>query len=387
MKKNIAIITDIGFQKKELDIFFVQDIKKYFNVYVFDFTKVFNPKLYKIVKKKKIKFKNLYEISSFENFEKLFLSNYFVTTINHISNYELMLKINDFFLANKLSLTHIQNHYVLQVKKNFFQKIYNLFFSFLDKKRLVGKLRYLNFKHKNNFHLSNIFISGLKGLNDSAIGNQTKVIRAHSREYDYHLKCRSIKKNKNFKFNYSVFLDQYLPFHTDALIFKKFNTKVTKEKYYPALNEFFSKFEKHNNTKILIASHPKANYSEFKENVWYGRKFYSNKTYELIKNAEYVLCHQSTSLSYAIILNKPLIFLTSNEYMRSYDSFTVHGYAKYFKRPLFNIDDANQNELIRNYKKINREIYNKYMRDYIKCPGSPNILLNKIFINHFKKLS
>ena len=31
---------------------------------------------------------NPFEISSFENFEKLFLSNYFVTTINHISNYE-----------------------------------------------------------------------------------------------------------------------------------------------------------------------------------------------------------------------------------------------------------------------------------------------------------
>ena len=123
MRKNIAIITDIGFQKKELDMFFVKEIEKHFNVYIFDFTKAFNPKLHKIVKTKKIKFKNLYEIANFENFIKLFLSYDFVTTINHISNYELLLKINNFFLVNKLSLSHIQNHFVLQIKKNFYQKI------------------------------------------------------------------------------------------------------------------------------------------------------------------------------------------------------------------------------------------------------------------------
>jgi hypothetical protein len=33
MRKNIAIITDIGFQKKELDMFFVKEIEKHFNVY------------------------------------------------------------------------------------------------------------------------------------------------------------------------------------------------------------------------------------------------------------------------------------------------------------------------------------------------------------------
>ena len=50
------------------------------------------------------------------------------------------------------------------------------------------------------------------------------------------------KGNLYIKEEYSVFLDQYLPFHTDGTLFKKFNPKVTKEKYFPALNNFFSKF-------------------------------------------------------------------------------------------------------------------------------------------------
>ena len=64
-----------------------------------------------------------------------------------------------------------------------------------------------------------------------------------------------------------------------------------------------------------------------KRDYWHGRSFYYDKTYELIKNASYVLCHQSSALSYAVILEKPIIFLTSNEYIKSYDSFTVHGYS------------------------------------------------------------
>ena len=91
---------------------------------------------------------NFHEVENFEDFKKNFLSNEFLTTIHHISNYELILKLNDFFRINSFSLTVIQNHYVLQVEKNIFQKFLNIFFTFLDIKRLMGKLRYLKFKKK-----------------------------------------------------------------------------------------------------------------------------------------------------------------------------------------------------------------------------------------------
>ncbi len=387
MKKKIAIITDMGFQKKEYDRFSIGELSKKFEIFIFDFTKITNPLLNKIVKKNKIKLKKFYEVNNYKSFEKIFLTNKFLTTIPNVSNYELILKINSFLKNNSLSSTSIQNHISMVAKKSFFQKIYNFIFVLLDKKRLLGKIKYSLFKNKNSFFSSNVFVCGLEGLNYSSIGKNTKIIKSHSREYEIHINSKFSKKLINDKGKYAVFLDQYLPFHTDAILFKKFNPKVSEVKYFPALNEFFSTFEKYTKTKVVIAAHPKSNYDRIGKNVWCGRTFYKDKTYELIKNCSYVFAHQSTSLSYAVILKKPILFLTSNEYMKSYDSFTVHSYAKYFKQPLFNIDNFKESDFKKNLKKIDQKIYKKYFNDYIKYPGTPNIASNKIFINYFKKIS
>ena len=386
MKKKIAIITDMGFQKKEFDRFSIGELSKEFDIFIFDFTKIINPLLNKIVKRNQMQLKNFYEVNNFRVFENFYLNNQFLTTIQNMSNYELILKINNFFKNNSLSLTLVQNHHVMQVRKNFFQKIYNAIFVLLDKKRILGKIRYLSFKKKKTFFSSNAFVCGLKGLKHNSIGVKTKIIKSHSREYDIHIRSKFSKRSIKNKSKYTVFLDQYLPFHTDAILFKNFNSKVSEEKYFPALNKFFSLFEEYTKTKIIIAAHPKSNYNKTSKNFWYGRPFFKDKTYELIKNSSYVLAHQSTALSYAVILKKPIFFLTSNEYMKSYDSFTVHGYAKYFKQPLFNIDDIKENDFKSNLKKIDQKTYKKYFNDYIKYPGSPKTEANKIFINHFKKL-
>ena len=128
-----------------------------------------------------------------------------------------------------------------------------------------------------------------------------------------------------------MFLDQFLPFHPDAIFVKKFNPKTTEKKYFPALNKFFDDFEKSTNTKVVIAAHPKSDYEN--RNCWGSRKFIKYDSLDLVKNSKFVLAHQSTSLSYAVLLKKKIIFLTSNEYIRSYDNFTVHGYSRYFNMP------------------------------------------------------
>ena len=384
MKKKIAIITDIGFQKKEFDRFSIDKLSKEFDIFIFDFTKITNPNLYKIVKKNQMKLKNFYKVSNIKNFENFFLNHQFLTTLQNISNHELLLKINNFFKNNSLSITLIQNHYVLQFKKNLFQKIYNTIFILLDKKRIFGKIKFLLYKRKKTFFLSNAVVCGLKGLQDSSIGPKTKIIKSHSREYDIHIQSKFNKPSIKNSSKYAVFLDQYLPFHTDAKLFKNLNSKVSEEKYFPALNNFFSLFEEYTKTKTIIAAHPKADYDNPSKNFWYGRSFYKDKTYELIKNSSYVLVHTSTALSYAVILKKPMLFLTSNEYIKSYDNFRVHGYAKYFNQPLFNIDEVKKNDFNSSLKKINQKIYKKYLDDYIKYPGSPNAEVNKTFINHFK---
>ena len=386
MKKRISILTDIGFQKKEMDRFFIKELSKRFEIFIYDFTKITNPELYKIVKKKKIKLNNFYEIKNFNNFENFFLKKKFLTSIVNIANYELNLKINNFLKKNSFSITSIQNHVVMNFKRTLSQKIINFIYTLLDKKRILEKIRFKSFK-KNTFLSTNVFVCGLKGKQSSSIGAQTKIILSHSNEYDVHIRTRALKKKLTFKkkTNYSVFLDQYLPFHTDAKLIRNLNRKVSEEKYFPAINNFFSLFEKYTKTNIIIAAHPKSDYEKNKKKFWNDRSFYKEKTYELIRNCSYVLAHTSTAISYAVIFKKPIIFLTSNEYIKSFDNYRVHGYAKYFNQSLFNIDKLSKIDFSKEIKDIDEKIYNKYFDDYIKYPGSPDIELSKIFINYFNK--
>ena len=148
MKKKIAIITDIGFQKKEFDRFFISKLSDKFEIFVIDFTKVTYPSLNEIAKKNRINLENFYEVNNFKDFEKFFLDNKFLTTLTNISNYELNLKINNFFKKNSLSITLIQNHILMRHKKKLSQKISNIFYTLLDKKRILEKIRQLLFAKK-----------------------------------------------------------------------------------------------------------------------------------------------------------------------------------------------------------------------------------------------
>ena len=274
----------------------------------------------------------------------------------------------------------------MNFKKSFYQKFSNTIYMLFDKKRILQNIRFSTYLKKNNSPLTNIFVCGLKGLKHSSIGPKTKIIKSHSNEYDVHIRSKfdkGLSLNKMSK--YAVFLDQYLPFHTDAKLIRNLNRKVSEEKYFPALNNFFSLFENYTKTKIIIAAHPKSEYQNHNKNFWNGRSYYKDKTYALIRDCNYVLAHTSTAISYAIILKKPLIFLTSNEYIKSFDNYRVHGYAKYFNQPLFNIDNLKKIDFKNSMKNIDLDIYNKYFDDYIKCPESPNSELSKIFIDHFRE--
>ena len=77
-----------------------------------------------------------------------------------------------------------------------------------------------------------------------------------------------------------------------------------------------------------------------------------------------------------MLFKKPIIFLTSNEIIKSYDDFRIHSLARELNSVLINIDkfesfseSIDLNEII----KINNKNYGDYKRNYIKHPNSENI--------------
>lgn len=150
--------------------------------------------------------------------------------------------------------------------------------------------------------------------------------------------CERIIKEK-----YVVFLDIYLPYQSDlALVGLQ---PINSENYFSELHRFFSMIESKYGVEVVIALHPKAQY---KNNEFRGRKLIRDKTNELVRDAEFVISHVSTSVSYVVLNRKPLWLVYSNEMMRLYKNNLIQqmaALADYLNVPVFNTSILSDFEL------------------------------------------
>ncbi len=105
----------------------------------------------------------------------------------------------------------------------------------------------------------------------------------------------------------------YLIIPTILTNIKVFQIKIKKllsTNIFSSLNKFFDKFEQSTGLNVIIAAHPKTLFTK-ENNSFDNRSFVKNKTFDLIKNSKGVFAHSSTSISMAILLNKPLTLLFS----------------------------------------------------------------------------
>lgn len=217
------------------------------------------------------------------------------------------------------------------------------------------------------------------GLGSEIDKKKSKFINVNTVDYDKYLEQISVPLKK--KLDYIVFLDQYLPFHPDT---EFLNIKTVEQKrYYEEINAFFLKVEQKSGKKILISAHPKAEkYNEF--NPYGGRPIFFNQSNELVKMCSFVLTHASTSISYPIIYEKPILLITSNYMNDVLPHFYNIAFAikKACDATLINIDYA-ENFILP--ITINSEKYSDFKYKYLtsvesEMKSSKNILIN--FLSH-----
>lgn len=111
----------------------------------------------------------------------------------------------------------------------------------------------------------------------------------------------------------AVFLDQGIPFlhNTHPGVYNEPFPKDYLDNYYSNLILTFSHIKKtYNIDKIIVALHPDA--IAFKKELhgkFQGIKTIIGKTKDLIKDADLVLAHNSTSINFAIYYEKPVLIL------------------------------------------------------------------------------
>jgi hypothetical protein len=174
--------------------------------------------------------------------------------------------------------------------------------------------------------------------------------------------------NSSSEKNTAVLLDAPSPkYLTDAV---KLGRKMylTVDDWYPKITSFFDNLEKATGVTVEIAGHPMSKFSDNEPLFGYRRVTYM-QTNERVRESSFVITRSSTAISFAIIYNKPIIFIYSNQLMK--DKFAMSN--MFYKASILGTTPVNiENELIDfdQLLLINEE---KRLSYKLRCLSSENI--------------
>lgn len=209
----------------------------------------------------------------------------------------------------------------------------------------------------------------------------TKRLWTHSLDYDIFLRNKTEKNDPSEKFG--VFLDEYLPFHPDY-IHLGIDLSINSENYYSKICSFFERVESKLNTKIVIAAHPRSNYNSLPD-FFNGRIVIRSKTAHLVRNSSFVIAHMSTSINFAVLYRRPILFIMTDELQKMISGKNLIGlYINAFSLELgkipINIDQVSEIDWNKEMK-INEALYLEYEWNYIKKAGTPELPVWDIYSN------
>lgn len=208
------------------------------------------------------------------------------------------------------------------------------------------------------------------------VGPKTRRIFAHT--WDYELLLEHMAEPFEEK-EQAVFLDQYIPFHPDAIAVGA--KQVDPRRYYGNLNQLFERIERHHGLDVVIAAHPRADYSD-KPWAFPGRRIVTGETTRMIAESRLVLAHYSLALHQAAALGKPIMLLVSHALLErnSVQSHNYHAFACAVGAKLHSLDNPDDVDVESCFSLGVYDI-ERYIADYLRHPkaGPPRPLWDIIF--------
>ena len=256
---------------------------------------------------------------------------------------------------------------------------------FLDsRKKLRNRsLEYKNLLRKSSTITPDYYLSsGSSSSSEHLKYNSKKIqsIKGSSWEYSNSLLSNS-KRIVSHK--YAVLIDGAGPrFKDDLVLQEDSKTKLTSGEWYPSLVNFLNQIESTCNIKVVIAAHPKSNYNKFPKEFDY-RPVYYGVTKELVKSSEFIITRQSTASSFAVIYDKPIVHIYSNQSLEDKEAMdNIISANNTYSGTLVNIDEANFDiDFFKNIK-VNNKIYTSIISEYLSSSNNkPNyqLILEKCF--------
>lgn len=173
--------------------------------------------------------------------------------------------------------------------------------------------------------------------------NCAKGSEYHINHPDVEQYIRHQSSTKRRSDRYIVYIDQNFPYHLDLKIWQpNINVESLAHRFFPSINQFFSHLEKSYNCQVVVAVHPKAQYSC---NPFEGREMVSFDTAALVRDSIGVCMHSSNALSYVVFYDKPVVSIVNDaikEVERQYNQ--VVNMVNQWDVPFVDIDRPNYGE-------------------------------------------
>jgi hypothetical protein len=199
---------------------------------------------------------------------------------------------------------------------------------------------------------------------------------------DYEI-FKSIKDDSSriIEDKYIVFLDIFFSSHPETIYLSKNSLTIAKD-YQMSMCVFLDWIEQKFQLPVVIAAHPSSSY----ENQEFGnRKIIKNKTARLVKDADYVITHLSTTTVLAILFDKPLLFIKTNKMnLHAGFSLKISLLANYVGKYAYNIDKINYDDI--EFTKLDRSIREKYIYSYITSKETENKSNEEIILSEFNNI-
>jgi hypothetical protein len=218
-----------------------------------------------------------------------------------------------------------------------------------------------------------VFAAGMRAC--SSFQFARKSIPINLIDYDCYIDSLT-KTNRVLDGRYAVFLDVNFPYHSDLRMIGL--PQLEPVNYYASLRRFFSRVETEMGIEVLVAAHPQAQYTN---DMFDGRRIYRGMTPALVRDAEFVISHHSTSISYAVLNGKPLVFVYTDEmeeiYRRTFVSY-IRDFSEFLDSPMWNIDSMPEACSLK-IKAVKAERYARYKYDYLTTKETEKMKTRDIF--------
>lgn len=176
---------------------------------------------------------------------------------------------------------------------------------------------------------------------------------------------------------YMVFIDTFFPYHPDFKYLHGNDLSYLSSSYFNSLNTFFEYLEFTYNMPMVIAAHPKAEYT----NEFGDRQIIKYETLNLICFAETVFIHASNAISYIVLANKPFVFISNDAYSSiNFLNNRLHKLAEQFHAKVENVD-TNKNIDI---NRLNEEDRKRYIYTYLTDEKIEKYKNIDLLISYFK---